>query len=85
MSDQATNTKRASSSTSQTAPPPPPNDTHLQDWTSVSTVDSSDHQSAGLDQPFNVDIDALLAMGLDLEELSRVNSNTGGSSDWSQL
>ncbi|KAH7159450.1 hypothetical protein B0J13DRAFT_108598 [Dactylonectria estremocensis] len=85
MSDQAANTKKTSSSTAQTAPPPPPQDTRLQDWTSVSTVDSSEHHSAGHEQPFNVDIDALLAMGLDLEELSRVNSNTGGSSDWSQL
>ncbi|KAM6509447.1 hypothetical protein FALCPG4_017102 [Fusarium falciforme] len=84
MSDQAANTTRALRSTTQIAPPPPPQDTHLQDWTSVSTVDSSDH-SEGLEQPLNDDIGALLAMGLDIEELSRMNSNTGGFSDWSQL
>lgn len=32
---------------------------------------------------FNVEIDALLAMGLDLDELSHVNSSTCSSSNWS--
>lgn len=62
-------------------------DSQLQDWTSVSMMGSSNQSFAelALEQPFNPEIDALLALGQDFEDLGHANSNATESNDWAQL
>ncbi|KAL2275746.1 hypothetical protein FJTKL_01602 [Diaporthe vaccinii] len=78
---------RGSNSAARRASPPPLQDSQLQDWTSVSMMGSSSQRFAelALEQPFNTDIDSLLALGPDFEDLNHANSNAPESNDWAQL